>query len=172
MPEAFRSTSFAAHVNLRGDPADAAFRDRVRTVLGLELPDANRTAVGEIGVVYWLGPDEWLIASLSRHAGALMNELRASLGDLFSAVTDVSGGQTVYVLAAPQARDVLAQDCPLDLHPRALGVGQCAQTRLAKAAVLLRPVEGDAMEITVRRSFAGYLELWLRHSTTSNAEIA
>lgn len=171
MREAFRRTSYRGHVNLRGGAGDAAFRDGVRRVLGVDLPGANTTAVGEIGVVYWLGPDEWLIASVSRPAGALVDGLRAALGEIFSAVTDVSGGQSVYVLAGPDARDVLAHDCPLDLHPRALSEGQCAQTRLAKAAVLLRPLAGEAMEITVRRSFAGYLQQWLEH-TTSTAEIA
>jgi sarcosine oxidase subunit gamma len=61
-------------------------------------------------------------------------------------------------------REVLAKDCPLDLHPRAFGAGRCAQTRLAKAAVLLRPLAGDAIEIIVRRSFTDYFWLWLQEA--------
>jgi len=88
--------------------------------------------------------------------------LRASLGDVRSAVTNVSGGQTVIVIRGVAARDVLAKGCPLDLHPRAFGVGRCAQSHLAKAAILVRVVDTPpAFEIVVRRSYADYLWLWL-----------
>ena len=41
-------------------------------------------------------------------------------------------------------------------------MGACAQTRLAKAPVLVRRLDdGGAYEIVVRRSFADYLWLWL-----------
>lgn len=157
--------AFLTHVNLRGDPRDAAFLERVRGVLGIELPlAANTVSAGTGRVAYWLGPDEWLVIAAPESGAGLDSALRTALGDLFSSVTEVSGGQTVVELRGAAVRDLLARECPLDLHPRAFGVGQCAQTRLAKAGVLLRPLAGDAMELVVRRSFADYFWLWLQEA--------
>ena len=58
-------------------------------------------------------------------------------------MTDVSAQRTTLELSAPGARDVLAQGCSLDLHPRAFGPGDCAQTLLARAAVILHQTELD-----------------------------
>ena len=59
-------------------------------------------------------------------------------------------------------RELLAKGCPLDLHPRAFDVGQCAQSHLAKAPILIRQLDREpSFEIVVRRSFADYFWLWL-----------
>ena len=154
--------AFLTHVNLRGDAGDKAFIAAVRDIFGVELPiAANTVAIAPGCVACWLGPDEWLVVAIPTPGTDLAAELRVALGDRFSSVTDVSGGQTVVVLRGNAVRELLSKDCPLDLHPRAFGAGQCAQTRLAKTGVLLRPLAPDAMEIVVRRSFADYFWLWL-----------
>jgi sarcosine oxidase, subunit gamma len=155
----------AEHVNLRGSPSDDGFFAAVRGVLGFELPrTANTTATGGGNVAYWLGPDEWLLAT--NFSATLARALRDALSGKFAAVTEVGGGNEVLVLEAATARERLAAECPLDLDPRAFGPGQCAQTRFAHAAVLLRPLEDGAIELVVRRSFADHVRqhLSLSHS--------
>jgi sarcosine oxidase subunit gamma len=150
------------HVNLRGDPSDAAFLAAARGVLGFEPPRAaNTTASGGGHVAYWLGPDEWLLAT--GDSGSLARALKQALAGTFAAVTEVGGGNEVLVLPAATARESLAAECPLDLDPRAFGPGQCAQTRFAHAVVLLRPLDNGDMEVIVRRSFADYLRQHLSH---------
>ena len=156
----------AEHLNLRGDPRDVAFLAAVQRVLGIALPlAANTTSQSDSHVAYWLGPDEWLVATRA-DGSALAAALRESLGTTFSSVTEVGGGNAVWVLDAAHARELLAQECPLDLHPSAFGPGQCAQTRFAKAAVLLRPLEGGAIELIARQSFVDYLRHWLEPGDT------
>ncbi len=66
-------------------------------------------------------------------------------------------------IGGPNAADLLATDCPLDLHPSQFKPGQCAQTRLAKAGMTLSPLADDSgFEVIIRRSFADYLLLWLQ----------
>jgi sarcosine oxidase subunit gamma len=66
---------------------------------------------------------------------------------------------------------VLAAGCALDLHPRAFGPGRCAQTLLARAAVILEQTSGEpAYRIYVRPSFAGYLADWLRDAAPAPAQ--
>jgi sarcosine oxidase subunit gamma len=158
-----REQAFRGHINLRGDPADPRLEAAVRSVLGVELPRvANTVGAASDATVYWLGPDEWLVVTPGERERAVANGLRAALGDMFSAVTELGGGQTILVLRGASVRDLLAKECPLDLDPRAFPRGTCAQSRLAKAPVLLRPLDDGAIEIVVRRSFADYLWLWLQ----------
>lgn len=159
--------AFFGHLNLRGDPGDARFIGAVSKVIGVPLPLTPNTAVdAQAATIYWLGPDEWLIVCAGARTADLERELREALTGVRSSVTDVSGGQTIVVLRGPSVRETLAKGCPLDLHPRAFAGGQCAQSHLAKAAILLRPIggnaeEGEAMELIFRRSFADYVWTWL-----------
>ncbi len=82
---------------------------------------------------------------------------------MFSSVVDNSSGLTTIHVSGDKAGELLATDCPLDLHPRVFGPGQCAQTRLAKAGMTVAPLaDGNGFEIIIRRSFADYLLLWLQ----------
>ena len=155
---------FLGHLNLRGDPADTAFTSAAESVLGLALPTKpNTTAESGDLLALWLGPDEWLIVTLPDARTALAASLESALDGIHAAVTDVTGGQTVISVTGPNARDVLAKGCPLDLHPSAFRPGDCAQTLLAKANVTLRCVDdAPSYELIVRRSFADYAALWLQ----------
>jgi sarcosine oxidase subunit gamma len=151
------------HINLRGDPQDPRFVAAVREVAGVAPSvTANTVTEAEGNTVYWLGPDEWLIVTPGERKLAVESELRNALKALRVAVTDVSGGQTVVVVHGENVRQLLAKGCPLDLHPRAFDIGQCAQSHLAKAPILIRHLDRRShFEIIVRRSFADYFWLWL-----------
>ena len=108
------------------------------------------------------GPDEWLLLTAPGREISLTDRLRNALKTVHSAITDVTSGHTVIRLAGTNARDVLAKGCTVDIHPRVFRCGQCAQTRVAKAGVILLPVdEAPVFDIIVRRSFAEYLAMWL-----------
>ncbi|HUJ01722.1 MAG TPA: sarcosine oxidase subunit gamma family protein [Usitatibacter sp.] len=152
--------AFLGYINLRG--RDASFLEAARRVLGVALPlEPNAVIRAGESTVCWLGPDEWLLVVPGAQEARVAADLREALGDTFAAVTQIGSGQTAIVLQGECVRELLAKDCPLDLDAAVFLSGRCAQTRLAKAAVLLRPLEGDAMELIVRRSFADYLWLWL-----------
>jgi sarcosine oxidase subunit gamma len=158
--------AFLGYVNLRGDASDPEFLSAVETALGLGLPlEANTVAQGNGLVACWLGPDEWLIVTPPAKEAELVETLRSALGETFAAVTDVTGGHTLITVGGDQARPLLETGCTLDLHPRTFGPGQCAQTLLAKAGVLLRQRdETPLFDLVVRRSFAEYLWRWLEHA--------
>ena len=124
---------FLGHIDLRGDPQDQAFLRAVEGVLGCGLPlEPNTVGRSERMVALWLGPNEWLLLTPPDHEGETIRLLRDALGDIFSAVNDLSGGQTVINLQGIHARDVLSKGCTLDLHPRVFGPGCCAQTHISK----------------------------------------
>src|SRR5688572_19325123 len=83
MPEIIRRPS-PGHINLRGSLADAAFGAAVSSVLGIELPQvANTVAQGSAVAAYWLGPDEWLVATSRDREAALAARLREALAGIF-----------------------------------------------------------------------------------------
>ena len=164
----FGERALLGYVNLRGDHTNPLFAASIRSVLGFNVPAVPNTfASQEVYTAVWLGPNEWLIITQSKEESALIERLRRSLTGIHSSVTDVSGGQTVLRLSGPHVRDVLAKGCTLDLHSRSFGPGQCAQTNIAHAAVTLLQIDDSpTYEVVVRRSFAGYLALWIEDAAT------
>ena len=150
---------FLAQVDLRVSPGTAAAA-RVAEALGLPLPEANRVSESGGRRALWLAPDEWLVVAADgeeRSLVALLEDAVAGEGS----VVDLSANRTGLRLAGPAARDVLATCCSLDLHPRVFGPGQCAQTLIQKAGVLIEQRGEDEYLLLVRPSFAAYVAEWL-----------
>jgi sarcosine oxidase subunit gamma len=157
-PERIRlaEVPFLTQLTLRVTPGSAAAEAAGRA-LGAPLPATPNTtsAAGDVEVL-WMGPDEWLVVAPPGAEG-----LRAALAE-HGTVVDVSAQRTVVEVAGADARDLLLKGCALDLHPRSFGVGDCAQTLLARVQVVLVPrTEEPAYRVFVRASFAEYLAEWL-----------
>jgi sarcosine oxidase subunit gamma len=148
-----------AIVNLRGNAEDEAFRQAAASALGVALPvQPGAVSEGAVARIVWAGPDDWFVIGPKGHAEALAAKLREALAGQHHAVTDVSSGYTVLHLSGSSVREVLAQGCPLDLHPRAFSRGSCAGSHFFKASVWLwQTEEAPAFELLVRRSFASYV---------------
>jgi sarcosine oxidase subunit gamma len=164
---AIAEVPFLTQINLRLDPtgpvAAAAGKE-----LGLALPtEADSSArSGDVSVL-WLGPDEWLVVGPPGAAEHLTARLRSAAGTEHVSVVDVSAQRTTVVLSGPRVRDLLALGCAVDVHARAFGVGDCTQTVLAHAPVVLLRRERDeggaepVFWVLVRASFAAHLVDWL-----------
>jgi len=145
---------FLTQLNLRLDPDSPA-------ALGFSLPTQPCTSArsGDVDVL-WLGPDEWLVVGPPGAAERLTGQLRAAVGAEHASIVDVSAQRTTLELSGPSVRDLLAGGCAIDLHPRVFGPGDCVQTELAHApVVLLRRDPG--FWVLVRASFAAHLVDWL-----------
>ncbi|TNF87366.1 MAG: sarcosine oxidase subunit gamma [Gammaproteobacteria bacterium] len=160
---------FNGYINLRGRSDNTGFSAGVLKVLGVEAPtEANTVIDAGDNRIYWLGPDEWLIVTPAGQQDQLKSDLLAALKGVFSSVVDNSSGLTMIHVSGENATALLATDCPLDLHPREFKPGQCAQTRLAKAGMIISPLaDGSGFEVIIRRSFADYLLLWLQDAAVA-----
>jgi sarcosine oxidase subunit gamma len=158
-----REVPFLGYLNLRGQSSNTGIGAACLKVLGCELPiEANTMIESNENRIYWLGPDEWLIVTPTGQQGKLEADLRSALKGVFSSVIDNSSGLTMLEISGQNAANLLASDCPLDMHPRVFKPGQCAQTRLAKAGMTIAPMrDGSGFEVIIRRSFADYIGLWL-----------
>ena len=152
----------AVQLGLRGD-GSRGFNAAVSKVLGVGPPAAANTVAreGETRIL-WLGPDEWLAVRPGDGGPALAGELEAALGERHALVSDVSHARVIFTLSGLHAREVLMKGCSLDLDPVAFAPGQCAQTALARAHMLLHQVSDEpGYHVYVHRSFADYCWAWL-----------
>lgn len=154
-------------INLRGNPEDRAFRAAVSSTFKLDLPIQPCTSVADKDHrIVWVGPDDWFVIGPKGHAEAIEAGLRAALTGMHYAVTDVSGGYTVLHLSGRPVRDVLAQGCPLDLHPRVFKPGSSAGSHFFRTSIWLWQTDAaPVFEVLVRSSFMGYFWLMLERST-------
>jgi sarcosine oxidase subunit gamma len=111
--------------------------------------------------VLWLGPDEWLVVA-EGEALDLLPRLGRAVAGRRAAVSDLSSSRAIIEIAGSHARALLETGCGLDLHPRAFGPGQCAQTLLARVPVILDQIDATPhYRLLVRRSYERWLVDWL-----------
>ena len=141
-------------LHLRGALREVAVR-------GVELPVEPCTwrHAGDTAV-YWLGPDEWLIAVPAGTEADLEQELRHTLAGSFS-IVDTSGANCFLNLSGPAVGRVLQKSSPYDFHPRNFPAGRCVQTVFAKASALVAAHADAYFDVVVRRSYADYVDRWI-----------
>lgn len=169
-PAGISEVPFLAQVNLRADPADVDVMDRLASVLEFPLPLAPNTVSGDLDRhALWLGPDEWLVVGPAGSEATLETRCRDAL-DGAGSVVDVSASRTIVELRGPEARVILETGCAIDLHPRAFHAGCCAQTLVARTAVIVHQVTDEPLyRLFVRSSFAMYLATWLQDASVTNS---
>ncbi|MBC8267772.1 MAG: sarcosine oxidase subunit gamma [Rhodospirillaceae bacterium] len=156
------------HIGLRLDATNKIIREAAEKALGHPLPlEPNTVTSKGKKQALWMGPDEWLLTMPADQTAKLLTALSKALDDYHAAVFDVSDSRLTLCLSGTHARDVLKKGCGLDLHPRAFGPGQCAQSTLSMAHVLIhqsaenKKTKAATYHLYVHRSFAHYLWTWL-----------
>jgi sarcosine oxidase subunit gamma len=120
--------------------------------------------------VCWNGPNSWMIvcsdAEAGRAPGELFKVLQDAVGDLgatsdleatgdLGAVVDQSHGRCGLRLSGLHARQVMAKNTAIDLHPRAFGPGRCAMTSVAHMnATVIQVDDTPTYDLFVIRSLA------------------
>ncbi|MCY4454636.1 MAG: hypothetical protein OXC01_22120 [Immundisolibacterales bacterium] len=161
---------FRAILVLHGRTGVPRFAQGVARVLGLPPPDAPNTFIEsrfgpEAVVIAWAGPEEWLVIGQEEGTSGLRVALRQAIPEADGAVVDASSGFTLFSLLGPQARDLIAAGCTIDVHPRVFGPRRCAHTLYAGTGVcILERDETPRFELLVRRSYADWLWRWMEAS--------
>ena len=159
-----REVPFAVQIDLRGNSHIGEFPAAAHAVLGGDLPLAPNTFTRISSMdALWLGPDQWLLVSIGDAAASgLEASLRGALAGQRLSIVDVSDCRALLDVSGTQSRKVLMQGSSLDLHPRSFGPGQCAQTLLARAPIILQQLtDAPSYRIFVARSFSHYMAKWL-----------
>lgn len=168
------------YLTLKADLSDPAVDAALAAAAGLPVPGVRKALFaesagpetgGEGYAVYWMAPDELLIALPYGETAAKAGLLEEALAGRSAAVVDVSDARAVIEISGGAAREVLAKGAPVDLHPDAFGPGDFRRTRLGTLAVAIamRSAEPDRFEMFCFRSVGPYLWAWLAESAAAGA---
>jgi sarcosine oxidase, subunit gamma len=160
--EVIRTLTPATRFIFQGGPAahEAASRG-----FGVALPTvACRAEVSAERAALWLGPDEWLLLAPAGEGSTVFAALENALAGLPHSLVDVTHRQVALSVSGPDARDLLASGCPLDLAAESFPVGMCTRTLLAKAEVVLWRRSAEEYHLETGRSFSGYVLGWLKEA--------
>ena len=137
----------------------------VGRTLDLLLPtEPCQSAVqGEIAAL-WVGPNQWLITCPRSNVEHVVERLEEATEGVHCSITDISAARALFRLRGPDALEILAKGCPLDLHPRTVQPGYVAGSILAKITILIHLRAADQVDLYLGRSFADYLWAWLEEA--------
>ena len=145
-------------LNIRGSIANKNFFSNAERVFNQPLPTIFNTFTSGSHQIYWQAPDEWLLVT-DHDLNSIIQEVNL-VDDIY--VSDQSGGLVQLSIQGPKVHPLLAKSCTLNLNENLILPGQCAQTGLAKAPVLIALVDATPQfNFVIRRSFAEYTALWL-----------
>ena len=133
----------------------------VRAAFGLELRTGPRR--GSAGPVAFasVGPGHWLATACGLEPRSFAAQLERELTGV-AFVTDLSDGRIILAVGGPKVREVLAKGVPLDLHPRAFGLGDAAVTVAHHIGVHLWQLDdAPTFELAIHRSYAASFWHWL-----------
>ena len=154
-----KELSHQGKLNIRGNKS---FQKACATHCGLNLPAENNRFDATTSRFYvWLAPDEYLLLAEAGAETALVKQITDNAGKSHFAVNNITDAMTSLHLAGPAVRDVLAKGCALDLHKDHFTKGDCAQTTLSHAGIILLALGDDEMIVICRTSFTDYTVSYL-----------
>lgn len=118
--------------------------------------DVEPGRAGGTPLVLWLGPGERLIET--HDPGAVAEALAATCGDHVHQLHDVGDGLNMVELAGPNAQEMLAHRCRIDLDPHRFPPGACARTLFARMPVILHRPEANRFRLFFARSLGHAVE--------------
>ena len=142
--------------DLRGEKSVVA---QLATACGLVLPSRpNSIIINGVDAVLWIGPARWIVRSSVTREDQLADRFTDAIGERFANATMISDMLMGFEISGEQARDVLAQGCPLDLHPQSYPLGSATATEVYGVAVILC-LEDDPFSFTlyVDRSYSDFV---------------
>lgn len=147
---------------LRGAPGDAEFMSCIREVFECDIPSVGCASEASHVRLLRIGPDCWLMVGVESTTTNVASELHAALANTHYALIDVSSSFETLRIAGQGASDILANGCPLDLHPSVFGANSCAGSHFFKAHIWIWPSSGAAgYNLLVRSSYKDYVSLML-----------
>lgn len=161
---ALRRLAPRARFEASGKPEDLV---AALNAAGLAVPERHNASIGSDGQVRidWLGPRRFVVSAPLELEEAVGRTLETRFAEFASAdVTCVTGMTVTFELSGAGAADVLAQGTPLDISSVAFAPASATGTELWGVGVVVeRPIADPAsLRVTVERSYAGYIEGWLR----------
>ena len=117
-----------------------AISDAAASHFGTAAPSRPEAVIAGGTTLIWSGPDQFLGLTARSTDAPDTRQFFAGL----ASISDQSDGRALLRLAGPQARNMLAKVCSLDLHPASFPEGAAAATSIDHTGVnLWRGADGE-----------------------------
>ncbi|MCV2866352.1 sarcosine oxidase subunit gamma [Defluviimonas sp. WL0075] len=152
----------SALFDLKGDP------DALRQWAGRILPafpDApNRKSVSDRDSLYHIGRNHWILRAEIEREEPLSAALKPDAAPADISIVRISDTLTFFDVTGPDAAQIMAIACPLDLHPATFGDTAVTFTEVFGLKALLCRV-ADGFEFAVEQSFGNMVSDYLARAT-------
>lgn len=143
-------------IDLKGEPGDVLGRLQR---LGLSDPPPQRTSAARPLRVLRPAPSHWLLCTPLDAEDELLRGLLSPEPQGDTLILPVSDAYAWFALRGPDARELMAVGCPLDLDPQAFAADGATFTEVFGLKTLLwRSAEG--FELAVERSYDALMADW------------
>ncbi|WP_424830322.1 sarcosine oxidase subunit gamma [Ruegeria sp.] len=151
-------TGMAALFDLKGvpEPLEAWL---IGTMPALPRRPNSKFSGDGVDLLY-IGPNHWLIRAPLDQEQSLSDRLKPETCPPDISIVRVSDTQVFFRVVGPQASDIMAIACPLDLHLASFGPQDVTFTEIFGLKALVQRCEGG-FEFAVEQSFADMVEDYL-----------
>jgi sarcosine oxidase subunit gamma len=159
-------------VNIRRQGLSALFdlkgaADQITAWAGTHLPPLpgapNSRSEKDGMQLFFIGPDHWILRAPIAQEDALAGALKPETCPADISIVRVSDTLTFFDLTGPDAAEVMAVACPLDLHPSVFGADSVTYTETFGLKALVQRVEGG-FEFAVEQSFGNMVTDFLNRA--------
>ena len=148
-------------ITLRGNLASKIFAKALKSICGLQVPDARGVISNADATCAWMSPDEVLIVLPEAKTEDVLEALATQMAGEHHLAVNVSDARAVFRLTGQGAREVLAKGAPVDLSKEAFGQGAIRRTRLGQVAVAFWMSGDDQFDLVCFRSVGDFVFDWL-----------
>ena len=143
-------------IDIKGEPVDVLPR---LLRLGLTDPPPLRAAVAGDLRVLRPSPHHWLLLAPLASEDPLLGQLNTPEPAADTMILSVSDAYQWFAISGPEAREVLAIGCPLDLDPGVFAYDSATFTEMFALKALLL-ADADSFVVAVDRSYAPMVVDW------------
>lgn len=158
-------------LSIRGNFASQGFGKALKSVFKPGLPKDRRIATEGDRSLAWMSSDELLLILPYGEVPETLATLTKALAGEHALAVDVSDARALFTVTGPQAREVLAKLCPVDLDPKVFGAGEMRRTRAAQVAAAIWMDEAGVFSLVCFRSVAGYVMGLLTAAAAPGGEV-
>jgi len=164
-------TGLQGMITLRGDLASKPLKSAIKGAAGVTMPAVNSIKTNGDRGVCWMSPDEALILCPYGDVADVLSAMNQTLGTSHALIVNVSDARSVFRVTGPDARDVMAKLCPVDLSPAAFKPGMFRRTRMAQVPAAFWMPDAQTFQIICFRSVADYMFGVLRVAAQPNSPV-
>jgi sarcosine oxidase, subunit gamma len=144
-------------ITLRGDLSNKTIKSAATKATGVSMPAMNCIEISGANGLCWMSPDELLVLCAYEDVEATLAKMRKTLDKTHAMAVNVSDARAVFRVSGPDARDVMAKLCPVDLSPEAFKPGMFRRSRMAQVPAAFWMCDAQSFQIICFRSVADYV---------------